>query len=114
MRKILNTILLIGLVIAVLGVSTPAPDTVVVVYESADHQIEPYVQGALRTLAEQGMQARLLDNDVVTGGGEVPSQVQAAVNSATQLLSLSLLSNGKLIKSEPLPASYEDILEFVK
>ena len=114
MKKILNTLVLIGLLIAVLGVSAPAPDTVVVVYESADHQIEPYVQGALRTLAEQGYQARLLDKDVVTGGGEVPSQVQAAVNSATQLPSLSILSSGKLIKSEPLPASYEAILEFVK
>lgn len=114
MKRILNTIVLIGLLIAVFGATAPAPDTVVVIYESADHQIEPYVQGALRTLAEQGYQARLLDKDVVTGGGEVPSQVQAAVNSATQLPSLSVLSNGKLIKSEPLPASYEAILETVR
>ena len=114
MKKILNTVILISLLIAVLGVTAPAPDTVVVVYESADHQVEPYVLGALRDLTEEGYQARLIDKDVITGGGEVPSQVQAAINSATQLPSLSILSSGKLIKSEPLPASYEAILEFVK
>tara|TARA_Y100001963_G_C6550558_1_gene339644 strand:+ start:241 stop:585 length:345 start_codon:yes stop_codon:yes gene_type:complete len=114
MKKILNTIVLVGLLIAVLGVSAPAPDTVVVVYESADHQVEPYVLGALRDLTEEGYQARLIDKDVITGGGEVPSQVQAAINSATQLPSLSLLSRGNLISSQPLPSTYDGILEAVR
>ena len=114
MRKLLNSLVFLLLLLAVLGVSAPAPDTVVVVYESADHRVEPYVLGALRDLTEEGDQARLIDKDVITGGGEVPSQVQAAINSATQLPSLSLLSNGKLVKSEPLPSSYEGIMEVVQ
>ena len=114
MRKILNTIVLVGLLIAVLGVSAPAPDTVVVVYESSESIPEPYVTGALKTLSSEGLQTRVLDKDVTTGEGEVPIQAQAAINSATELPSLVVLSGDTVISSQPLPSTYDGILEAVR
>ena len=114
MKTILNTVLLICLVIAVLGVTAPAPDTVVVVYESSESIPEPYVTGALKLLSSEGLQTRVLDKDVTTGEGEVPSQVQAAISSAPQLPSLVVLSGNTVISSQPLPSTYDGILEAVR
>ena len=114
MRKLLNSLVLIALLIAVLGVSTPAPSMVVVVYESSESIPEPYVTGALKTLSSEGLQTRVLDKDVTTGEGEVPIQVQAAIKSATQLPSLVVLSGDTVISSQPLPSTYEGILEAVR
>ena len=114
MKRILNTIVFALLLIAVLGVPAPAPSMVVVVYESSESPLDPYVVGALKELSVEGLQTRMIDRDVITGGGEVPSQVQVAISSATQLPSLSLLSGDKLISSQPLPATYEGILEAVR
>ena len=114
MRKLLNSVVFLLLLIAVLGVSAPAPDTVVVVYESSESIPEPYVTGALKTLSAEGLQTRVLDKDVTTGEGEVPSQVQAAIKSATQLPSLVVLSGDTVISSQPLPSTYDGILEAVR
>ena len=114
MKKILNTVVIIALLIAVLGVSAPAPDTVVVVYESSESIPEPYATGALKTLSSEGLQTRVLDKDVTTGEGEVPIQAQAAINSATELPSLVVLSGDTVISSQPLPSTYDGILEAVR
>ena len=114
MKTILNTVILISLLIAVLGVTAPAPDTVVVVYESSESIPEPYVTGALKLLSSEGLQTRVLDKDVTTGEGEVPFQVQAAISSATQLPSLVVLSGDTVISSQPLPSTYDGILEAVR
>jgi len=114
MRKLLNTIVFALLLIAVLGVSAPAPSMVVVVYESSEIIPEPYVTGALKTLSSEGLQTRVLDKDVTTGEGEVPSQVQAAIKLATQLPSLVVLSGDTVISSQPLPSTYDGILEAVR
>ena len=114
MRKLLNSLVLFALLIAVLGVSTPAPDTVVVVYESSESIPEPHVTGALKTLSSEGLQTRVLDKDVTTGEGEVPIQAQAAINSATELPSLVVLSGDTVISSQPLPSTYDGILEAVR
>ena len=114
MKTILNTVILISLLIAVLGVTAPAPDTVVVVYESSESIPEPYVTGALKLLSSEGLQTRVLDKDVTTGEGEVPFQVQAAISSATQLPSLVVLSGNTVISSQPLPSTYDGILEAVR
>ena len=114
MRKLLNTLVLIALLIAVLGVSTPAPDTVVVVYESSESIPEPYVTGALKVLSSEGLQTRVLDKDVTTGEGEVPVQVKTALSVSTNLPSLVVLSNGNVVSSQPLPSTYEGILEAVR
>ena len=114
MRKLLNSIVFCLLLIAVLGVSTPAPDTVVVVYESSESIPEPYVTGALKVLSSEGLQTRVLDKDVTTGEGEVPFQVQAAISSATQLPSLVVLSGTTVISSQSLPSTYDGILETVR
>jgi len=114
MRKLLNSLVLFALLIAVLGVSAPTPDTVVVVYESSESIPEPYVTGALKALSSEGLQTRVLDKDVTTGEGEVPIQVQAAINSATELPSLVVLSGDTVISSQPLPSTYDGILEAVQ
>jgi hypothetical protein len=114
MRKLLNSIVLIALLIAVLGVSTPSPDMVVVVYESSESIPEPYVTGALKVLSSEGLQTRVLDKDVTTGEGEVPTQVKTALSVSTNLPSLVVLSSGKVISSQPLPSTYEGILEAVR
>ena len=114
MRKLLNSLVLFALLIAVLGVSAPTPDTVVVVYESSESIPEPYVTGALKALSSEGLQTRVLDKDVTTGEGEVPIQVQAAINSATELPSLVVLSGDTVISSQPLPSTYDGILEAVR
>lgn len=114
MRKLLNSIVLIALLIAVLGVPTPSPDMVVVVYESSESIPEPYVTGALKALSSEGLQTRVLDKDVTTGEGEVPIQVEAAHSIATNLPSLVVLSSGKVISSQPLPSTYDGILEAVR
>ena len=114
MRKLLNTFVFCLLLIAVLGVSAPSPDTVVVVYESSESIPEPYVTGALKTLSSEGLQTRVLDKDVTTGEGEVPIQVQAAINSATELPSLVVLSGDTVISSQPLPSTYDGILGAVR
>ena len=114
MRKLLNSLVLIALLIAVLGVSTPAPDTVVVVYESSESIPEPYVTGALKVLSSEGLQTRVLDKDVTTGEGEVPVQVKTALSVSTNLPSLVVLSNGNVVSSQPLPSTYEGILEAVR
>ena len=114
MKTILNTVILISLLIAVLGVTAPAPDTVVVVYESSESIPEPYVTGALKLLSSEGLQTRVLDKDVTTGEGEVPFQVQAAISSATQLPSLVVLSGDTVISSQPLPSTFDGILEAVR
>ena len=114
MRKLLNSLVFLLLLIAVLGVSAPAPDMAVVVYESSESIPEPYVTGALKTLSSEGLQTRVLDKDVTTGEGEVPIQVQAAINSATELPSLVVLSGDTVISSQPLPSTYDGILEAVR
>ena len=114
MRKLLNSLVFLLLLIAVLGVSAPAPDMAVVVYESSESIPEPYVTGALKTLSSEGLQTRVLDKDVTTGEGEVPIQVQAAIGSATQLPSLVVLSGNTVVSSQPLPSTYDGILEAVR
>ncbi len=114
MRKLLNSLVFLVLLIAVLGTPAPFPSMVVVVYESSESIPEPYVTGALKTLSSEGLQTRVLDKDVTTGGGEVPSQVQAAIKSATQLPSLVVLSGDTVISSQPLPSTYDGILEAVR
>jgi len=115
MRKLLNSIVLGLLLIAVLGGYPPSPpDMVVVVYESSESIPEPYVTGALKLLSSEGLQTRVLDKDVTTGEGEVPSQVQAAIKSATQLPSLVVLSGDTVVSSQPLPSTYDGILEAVR
>ena len=114
MRKLLNSIVFCLLLIAVLGVSAPSPDTVVVVYESSESIPEPYVTGALKVLSSEGLQTRVLDKDVTTGEGEVPVQVKTALSVSTNLPSLVVLSNGNVVSSQPLPSTYEGILEAVR
>ena len=114
MKKLLNTIVIIALLIAVLGVSAPAPGTVVVVYESSESIPEPYVTGALKTLSSEGLQTRVLDKDVTTGEGEVPVQVEVALSASANLPSLVVLSGTTVISSQPLPSTYDGILEAVR
>ena len=114
MRKLLNTFVVVALLIAVLGVSAPSPDMVVVVYESSESVPEPYVTGALKLLSSEGLQTRVLDKDVTTGEGEVPVQVKTALSVSTNLPSLVVLSSGKVISSQPLPSTYDGILEAVR
>jgi hypothetical protein len=114
MRKLLNTLVVVALLIAVLGVSTPSPDTVVVVYESSESIPEPYVTGALKVLSSEGLQTRVLDKDVTTGEGEVPVQVKTALSVSTNLPSLVVLSGGNVVSSQPLPSTYDGILEAVR
>jgi hypothetical protein len=114
MRKLLNTLVILLLLIAVLGVSAPSPDTGVVVYASSPSSPEPYVTGALKTLSSEGLQTRVLDKDVTTGEGEVPVQVEAALSVSANLPSLVVLSGNTVISSQPLPSTYDGILEAVR
>ena len=114
MRKLLNSLVFLLLLIAVLGVSAPSPDTVVVVYESSESIPEPYVTGALKVLSSEGLQTRVLDKDVTTGEGEVPTQVEAALSVSANLPSLVVLSGNTVISSQSLPSTYDGILEAVR
>ena len=114
MRKILNSLVFLVLLVAVLGTPAPFPSMVVVVYESSESIPEPYVTGALKTLSSEGLQTRVLDKDVTTGGGEVPTQVEAALSVSANLPSLVVLSGTTVISSQPLPSTYDGILEAVR
>jgi len=92
------------------------PDTVAVVYESSDDIPAAYVTGALNKLTADGLQARIFDKDVVTGGGEVPSQIKDAITAANDngLPALVVLSNGKVISVQDLPKTEQQIVEAVQ
>ncbi len=101
--------------IAIFGGFPPSlPSMVVVVYESSESPLGSYVVGALKELSVEGLETRIIDKDVTTGEGEVPVQVKAAINSATQLPSLSVLSGDKVISTQPLPPTFDGILEAVR
>lgn len=89
------------------------PDTVAVVYESSNSIPAPYVTGALNKLTAAGLQARVFDKDVVTGGGEVPRQIKEAITAANDngLPALVVLSNGKVISVQDLPKTEQQIVE---
>lgn len=90
-------------------------DFVAVIYESDDFIPPPYVTGALRHLRGQGLEVRAFDKDVVSGGGDVPKQVSAALAAARKirLPALILVRNGKVVKSVRLPNSTSGILSVV-
>jgi hypothetical protein len=125
MKNVLNTICIFVLVLLLFEsdwnfnwnvISPSKPDMVAVVYESSDNIPEPYVTGALNALSSDGFQVRVFDKDVVTGGGEVPSQVREAISEAVRngLPALVVLSNGSVVSVQDLPTSKSAILEAVK
>jgi len=116
MKKLLNSIVIVLILLSLFGGGVlTTPDTVVVVYESSDSIPPPYVTGALKQLASEGLQVRSIDKDVVTGEGEVPEQVKAAITAATRPLpSLVVMSGGDVISSQPLPGTTQEIIEAVR
>ena len=92
------------------------PDMVAVVYESSDNIPEPYVTGALNKLTAEGLQSRIFDKDIVTGGGEIPSQVKEAITAANNngLPALVVLGNGKVISVQDLPKTEQQIVEAIR
>ena len=119
-NKLVNTIAVLLLLYLLLsGSSLPVsntPDMVAVVYESSDGIPKPYVTGALNKLNEQGLQVRIFDKDVVTGEGEIPSQIRPAIQAAVNngLPALVVLSKGEVISVQNLPKSESEIVEAVK
>ena len=115
MTKLLNSLILVLLLTVLFGGGTFAtPDLVAVVYESSESIPPPYVTGALKQLADEGLQVRVFDKDVVTGEGEVPDEVQAAIAASARLPSLVVLSGGVVISSQPLPGTAQEIIEAVR
>ena len=116
MTKILNSLVLILLLTVLLGGGTFAtPDLVAVVSESSESIPPPYGTGALKQLADEGLHVRVFDQDVVTGEGEVPDPVKAAITAATSPLpSLVVLSGGVVISAQPLPGTAQEIIEAVR
>lgn len=113
MKTLINSIVIVLIILSLFGAT--APDTVVVVYESSEAIPPPYVTGALKQLASEGFQVRSIDKDVVTGEGEVPEQVKAAIAAATSPLpSLVALSGGVVVSSQPLPGTTQEIIEAVR
>lgn len=118
-NKLINIIGVILLLFLFFNGDSPViskPDMVAVVYESSNNIPEPYVTGALNTLISEGFQARVLDKDVVTGGGEVPIQLREALSEAVRngLPALVVLSNGSVVSVQDLPKTQAAILEAVK
>ena len=115
MKKLLNSIGIIAILIAVLGGgASSTPDMVAVVYESSESIPPPFVTGALKQIASEGLQVRVFDKDVVTGEGEVPDEVQAAIAASARLPSLVVLSGGVVISSQPLPGTAQELIEAVR
>ena len=123
MKSILNTVCIFLLLIVVfegewsLDISpVSTPDTVCVIYESSDTIPPPYVTGALGNLQADGLQTRIFDKDVVTGGGQVPKALKDAIDKANQngLPALVILSKGKVIKVQDLPKTESEIIEAAK
>lgn len=123
MKNTLNSICIILLVILLLDTdwnfklpTVDTADTVAVVYESSDIIPPPYVTGALGKLQADGLQTRIFDKDVITGTGQVPKDLQDAIDKAIQngLPALVILSNGKVIKVQDLPKTEVGILGAVK
>lgn len=123
MKNTLNSICIIFLVILLLDTdwnfklpTVDTADTVAVVYESSDIIPLPYVTGALGKLQADGLQTRIFDKDVITGTGQVPKDLQDAIDKAIQngLPALVILSNGKVIKVQDLPKTESEIIEAAK
>lgn len=123
MKNVVNTIcIVLLLVIAFEGdwsisldtISTP--DTVCVVYESSHTIPQPYVTGALGKLQADGLQTRIFDKDVVTGTGEIPTNLKQAIDAATSngLPALVVLSKGDILSVRNLPKTESEIIEAVK
>ena len=123
MKNTLNSICIILLVILLLDTdwnfklpTVDTADTVAVVYESSDIIPPPYVTGALGKLQADGLQTRIFDKDVITGTGQVPKDLQDAIDKAIQngLPALVILSDGKVIKVQDLPKTESEIIEAAK
>tara|TARA_R110000824_G_C14775727_1_gene631420 strand:- start:140 stop:502 length:363 start_codon:yes stop_codon:yes gene_type:complete len=116
LKNLINAICIFVIIVLLSDSGAPLvskPDMVAVVYESSDDIPEPYVTGALNKLTAEGFQSRIFDKDVVTGGGEIPSQIKNAITAANNngLPALVILGNGKVISVQDLPKTEQQIME---
>ena len=82
-------------------ITNNSPELVAVIYESSNEIPEPYVTGALNSLAESGLEVRVTDKDVVNGNNDVPEQIKNAITEAKSngLPALVIVGeNGKILK----------------
>ena len=112
-QKKIGILILVLLFISQGGGVSAKVDMAVVVYESAEAPLRPYVWGALNRLEDSGLQVRAIDDDVTTGTDEQPRQVKAAIVAARENgLPALVLMSGEAVKSTlDLPKSSDAIVE---
>lgn len=91
------------------GVQSP-PDKAVIVYESAEYTVPPFVPA---TLSDSGITSRVVDQDVVTGENETPADVAAAINAAKKngLPAVVLLRGDTVVDVFSVPETAEALRE---
>ena len=112
--KFVDWIIVVLLLAIAFGGGTLAvqsPTLVAVVYESNDTTLPPYVIGAVREITEQGIEARIIDDDVISGSGDIPPSILAVIEAARQHGLPALVVNGR---AQNIPNSRAALLEAVR
>lgn len=94
------------------GVQLP-PDKAVIVYESAEYTVPPFVQSVLR---DSGIDSTVIDQDVVTGDGKTPKIVASAIAAAQKngLPAIVLLNGLKVLTVFDVPETAEQLQEAIR
>lgn len=129
-RRILGLLLLAAAVyVALSGGGLPftipgvpsTPPLIVLMYEADHGPLPPYALGAASELNAAGREVRLVDDDTLTGTGEVPAWLKPAIEPGRAIMgsgqlddALIQLSGERVLKAVKLPADKAAILEAVK
>ena len=91
-------------------------DKVVIVDETSQGGMEPYISEAFAKLNEQDIETRYTDPDVRTGTGDIPEDVKPAIEAANShgLPAMVVLSGETVLKVLDLPKTAESICEEVE
>jgi hypothetical protein len=88
------------------------PDKAVIVYESAEYTVPPFIAD---TLQQSGIDARVVDQHVVTGEGKTPADVAPAIEAAKKngLPRLVLMRGNKVAGCYAVPQNENELKELL-
>lgn len=91
------------------------PTLAAIVYESEQTAIPDYVHSARGKIEQQGVQFRIVDEDVVDGEGKVPLEIAPSIEAAKLhgLPALTVQHGASVTKCIDLPKSSEAIVDAV-
>ena len=108
--KPIDYLLILAVLVFAFSGSVRPPDKAVLVYESENYTPPAY---ALDELSKSGLEARVVDKDVVTGSGDTPADVAPAIDAAKKkgLPAVVLLRGATVVKVFGLPGTAEELRE---